>query len=418
MWEGERASGSPSVSANGRYVAFVSQGFDLVPGITIRSAHITGRAAQVYVRDLRQGRTMLASRGVNGEPASLEAIQPSISGDGRYVAFVSVASNLVAHDTKLMADVFVRDLVEGRTTRVSVSSSGEQANNISGSPAISADGRHVAFYSAATNLVEGITNGEGGLFVHDRVVGATSRLPTPPCAMGPTLSSDGRYLVFFTQATDQPAGAPNEDHVFLHDRDTQMTKRISATGTGEPGDGPSMSPVISPNSRYVAYDTAADNLLGFPKPAHPDAWHVLCYDRATGKVEVVTHAADGLSLSPRVSDHGAVAFVSLATNLTPRWPSNGVWHAYAWDPGNGSFTKLSADDAHGQANADCRSPAISADGSTVAFVSKATNLADTSSDAAQHVFAYTRTDDSSQVVLVSAPDSADDESPPLDTDTQ
>ncbi len=170
---GERgASGSPAVSASGRYVAFTSSADDLVAGDTNRSL-------DVFVRDRGTGRTERVSVRTDGGQARRSGAgsgQAAISGDGRFVAFASAASNLVAGDTNHATDVFLRDRVAGNTVRVSVGSGGAQSRGPSGLPAISVDGRVVAFVSAARNLVARDTNRAPDVFVRDLAKHTTERV--------------------------------------------------------------------------------------------------------------------------------------------------------------------------------------------------------------------------------------------------
>ncbi|MGZ4664922.1 MAG: TolB family protein, partial [Frankiaceae bacterium] len=150
------------VSANGRYVAFISGAANLVPGDT-------NTESDVFVRDRRAGTTTRVSVSNTGAQANGYSYEVAVSANGRYVAFDSNATNLVPGDTNDAQDVFVRDRRAGTTTRVSVSNSGAQGNGGSGDPAVSANGRYVAFNSFATNLVPGDTNDARDVFVRDRV---------------------------------------------------------------------------------------------------------------------------------------------------------------------------------------------------------------------------------------------------------
>ena len=163
-----RPGNSLSLSSDGRYVAFVSDATYLVPGDT-------NGVNDVFVYDVQKRiftRVSVNSAGNQANAATLA--EPAISGDGRFVAFVSNATNLVAGDSNNVGDIFVHDRQTGATTRVSINSSGGQANGASSDPAISADGRYVAFVSSATNLVTGDTNGVSDVFVHDRQTGVTT----------------------------------------------------------------------------------------------------------------------------------------------------------------------------------------------------------------------------------------------------
>src|SRR4051812_9983776 len=167
--EGKNASFSPAISADGRFVAFVSYATNLVPGDT-------NDVLDVFVHDRRTGRTERVSVSSRGEQGDSDSFRSEISGDGRFVAFASDATNLVASDTSGVRDIFVHDRRTGRTERVSVSSRGEQANGDSDDPTISVDGRFVAFFSSATNLVPGDTNGFNDVFLRDRVKRTTTRV--------------------------------------------------------------------------------------------------------------------------------------------------------------------------------------------------------------------------------------------------
>jgi Tol biopolymer transport system component len=191
------SSGAPSISAEGRFVAFSSRAANLVPGDT-------NEAEDAFVRDRLARSTERVSVGRDGaqaygkDPYYLSAA-PSISGDGRYVAFASAASNLVAGDTNDSADVFVRDRLAGRTERVSVSGDGAQADAVSDYMAISADGRSVVFRSIATNLVPNDVNYLWDVFVRDRVAGTTELVSVSSSgeqanfySVGVSINADGR----------------------------------------------------------------------------------------------------------------------------------------------------------------------------------------------------------------------------------
>src|SRR5262249_22987265 len=156
-----------------------------------------------FVRDRLASRTTRISVASDGTQADGDSFLPTISGDGRYVAFGSFASNLVPGDTNGETDVFVRDRWAGTTRRISVSSTGAQGNRLSGDPEISLDGRYVAFYSFASNLVPGDTNADGDVFVRDQFTGTTSRVSVATdgsqgniSSSGPSISADGRYVAF------------------------------------------------------------------------------------------------------------------------------------------------------------------------------------------------------------------------------
>ncbi len=264
--EGNYRSNWSSVSADGRYVAFSSLADNLVAGDT-------NGVVDVFVRDRVTGITDRVSVSGAGEQGNDWSNWPSISADGRYVAFMSTANNLVAGDTNGSWDVFVRDRVSGETERVSVSSAEVEANGGSGGAvnllAISADGRYVAFLSEATNLVAGDTNGSNDVFVRDRVSGETERVNVSSAgaeANGPSgysvISADGRYVAFMSDATNLVPGDTNgRADVFVRDRMAGETQRVSVSSAGVEADGRSDENSISADGRYVAFGSRASNLV-------------------------------------------------------------------------------------------------------------------------------------------------------------
>ncbi|MGH8881247.1 MAG: hypothetical protein ACRD0P_28525, partial [Stackebrandtia sp.] len=193
----------------------------------------------------------------NGSQANDFSENPAISADGRYVTFSSGASNLVPGDTNATYDVFVRDRRTGATSRVSVASDGSQANDTSDGPAFSADGRYVAFVSLADNLVPGDTNGAHDVFVHDRRTGATSRVSVASdgrqanhASSGPAVSADGRYIAFGSLADNLvPGDTDGWLDVFVHDRETGATTRVSVASDGSQGNNLSFEAVVSADGR-------------------------------------------------------------------------------------------------------------------------------------------------------------------------
>ena len=260
--EGNGPSLWPSVSADGRSVAFESAATNLVPGDA-------NGADDVFVRDLAEGSTLRVSVDSAGGEADGPSHWASISADGLEVAFDSLAANLVAGDDNGASDVFVRDAVSGATMCVSVGPGGAQGDNGSSSPALSADGGHVAFWSTAGNLVSGDTNDAVDVFVHDRSAGATERVSVgggggegDAGSWYPAISADGRHVAFWSQATNLAAGDDNgAADVFVRDRQAGSTVRASVDSLDAPGNGDCYSPAISADGRFVAFSSAADNLV-------------------------------------------------------------------------------------------------------------------------------------------------------------
>jgi Tol biopolymer transport system component len=257
-------SSNPAISADGRYVAFVSHAGNLDPGAN------ANHGTDVFVHDRDTGTTELVALSSSGEPADQPSHGPSISGDGRYVAFASFATNLTDGEPSFLARVFVRDRTAGTTQHVSVSSAGEAANSASDSPRISADGNSVTFFSLATNLVPGDTNDRPDQFVHERSSGTTFRASVSSAGVqadetsgGGALSDDGRYVAFESFAANLAAGPAGDDNadVFVHDRATGVTERVSVGPGGVQGNDNSGGAMLSADGRFVAFHSGATNLI-------------------------------------------------------------------------------------------------------------------------------------------------------------
>lgn len=264
---GQGESFLASISRNGRWVAFESEAPNLVPDDS-------NGTADVFVKDLRTGAVTLVSADAEGNqgtgPVSAyygASVEPSISADGRWVAFKSFATNLVPDDTNAAPDVFVKDLHSGAILRASTGSDGEQGNGDSSAASISADGHLVAFVSSASNFAPCDDNGTFDVFVKDLRTGALTL--------------------------------------------------VSADPDGHPGNGGSGEPSISPNGRYVAFTSNASNLVEGDDNGHSD---VFVRDLQTGRITLVSADPDGRpgdydSGGSDVANNGDVVFASGATDL-------------------------------------------------------------------------------------------------------
>ncbi len=266
-----------TISADGRYVAFQSMNNSLVPDYM-------GMSAEIYVRDVWLGTTRLASVAANGGWSDGFSNYPALSADGRYLVFVSAATNLVAGDTNTKSDLFLRDLQLGTTTRISVGSSGEQGYGDSGgTSSISTNGRYVAFLSFAPNLVPDDTNGACDVFIRDTQLGTTTRISVdsqgnqsnelPDSTPLLSMSNDGRYVVFDSQATNLVPGDTNTGYdIFLRDTQTGTTKRISVASDGAEanGDSAALPFSLTAEGRYVIFLSSATNLIANDTNAAPD----------------------------------------------------------------------------------------------------------------------------------------------------
>jgi Tol biopolymer transport system component len=367
----------PSISADGRFVAFQSDATNLVPADT-------NGTSDVFVRDLVTTSTRLVSRNSAGAQGNDGSFDPSISADGRFVAFYSYATNLVPADTNGTSDVFVRDLVTGRTRLVSRNSAGTPGNSASFDPSISADGRFVAFDSIATNLVPADTNGDNDVFVRDLVTGRTRLVsrnsagtPGNSDSFGPSISADGRFVAFNSYATNLvPADTNGTFDVFVRDLVTGRTRLVSRNSAGAKGNGASFDPSISADGRFVAFDSNATNLV--PADTNGDS-DVFVRDLVTGRTRLVSRNSagakgNGFSYSPSISADGRfVAFYSAATNLVPAETSGGL-DVFVRDLVTGRTRLVSRNSAGAPGNYNSYRPSISADGRFVAFDSIATNL--------------------------------------------
>ena len=260
--EGTAQSGGAYMSAGGRVVASASDSPNLVRGDT-------NGVMDAFVRDRVAHTTERASVSGTGEQGNDESHSSSMSADGRYVAFRSHATNLVRGDTNGHGDDFVRDRRTGRVERVNVSSEGTQANGPTFRATLDASGRFVAFRSRASNLVRGDTNGGLDVFVRDRARRRTERVSVDSRGRQvfglmhrPFLSGNGRYVVFRSAARRLVARDTNGvEDIFLHDRRTRRTIRVSVGPNGRQGNGRSGRPAVSRDGRLVVFSSAASNLV-------------------------------------------------------------------------------------------------------------------------------------------------------------
>lgn len=362
--------------------------FDVGPGDPVLGVLARAAAVAAQANPGSTERASLDSTGGEGNAASVEFEGSlALSDDGRYLAFESSASNLVAGDGNVGRDIFVRDRATGVTERVSVSSAGDEANSVSDDVAISADGRYVAFSSNASNLVPADTNGLQDVFVHDRLTGATERVSVdstgaqatgPNRSFQPAISADGRHVAFTSNAPLTPDDGNGDSDVYLHDRLTGATERISVSSTGGDGNGSSSARSISRDGGLVAFTSRASNLVVGDTNGVED---VFVRDRlaAGGTTERVSvdgsgGQANGLSVEPSISSNGRfVSFTSLASNLVAG-DTNGAGDIFVRDRLAGTTERVSVDGTGVEGNSDSVDSALSADGRIVVFESFARNL--------------------------------------------
>jgi hypothetical protein len=310
----------PAISADGRYVVFESGATNLV------ASDANGGVTDIFLKDTQTGITTRVNTDSNGVQANDGSEAPAVSGDGRYVVFRSNADNLVAGDINEMLDIFLKDTVTNVTTRMSTDSSGVEGNSDSDFANISSDGRYVVFTSYASNLVAGDTNDATDVFIKNRETGTTTLVSTSSSgaqgndeSVNPTISSDGRYVVFESYATNLITGDTNaKSDIFLKDTVTGVTTRVSTDSNGVESNNDSQISGISADGRYVVFDSYASNLVANDTNATSD---IFLKDTETGlttRVSVNSSGTQGNNLSehPVISSDGSyIAFKSAASNL-------------------------------------------------------------------------------------------------------
>ncbi|MBI3597906.1 MAG: PD40 domain-containing protein [Nitrospirae bacterium] len=335
-------------------------------------------------------------------PANGDSFASALSADGRFVAFSSTASNLVSGDTNGRSDIFVRDQTTGIIERVSVSSTGLEGNDASNYPAISADGRYVSFSSKASNLVAGDTNGWFDVFVHDRESGETSRVSVNSAgsegngnSFPSAISADGRFIAFSSKANNLVSNDKNGTFdLFVHDRQTGATTRVSVDSLGTEGNDFSYAPTIDASGQFVAFSSKASNLVAGDTNGTFD---VFMHNMETGEttrisVDSAGMNANGQSGWPAISADGKyVAFSSKANNLVSG-DTNDTFDVFMHNMETGETMRVSVDSLGAEANqnGDSVASALSADGRFVAFTSGASNLTPSDTNGTFDVFVHDR----------------------------
>ncbi len=383
--QGTQANGDSfeaAISLDGRYVGYWSWADNIVAG------GINNRG-NVFLYEVQTGQTVLISKASDGTPGQGVSTSPSVSADGRYVAFQSRAGNLVAGDTNGQWDVFAHDRLTGETTRMSVSSTGEESNDISETDSeamISSNGRYVVFSSEATNLVDDDTNGERDVFVHDRQTRTTLRVSVSSdgvqgdlSSQEPAISGDGQLIVFASHAGNLVAGDVNGNggDLFIHELISRQTSRLPITFDWWGAD----NVAISDDGRFITFDSNDANVVPGDSNGVTD---VFLFDRQTGIVERVSLSndgsqAEGESLQAAVSADGRfVVFRSEGANLVDG-DSNNLPDVFVRDRVLGTTVRVSIGVDGSEANGDSSfvpnaAPVISGEGRFIPFSSEANNL--------------------------------------------
>jgi hypothetical protein len=366
------------ISTNGQFALFESRAGDLIAGDT-------NTVNDIFVRDVVNGLTTLVSVNTNGTSGDwFRTARGSVmNGSGRYVAFVSTASDLVPGDTNGIADVFVRDLQAGTTTLASVGATTNSIPPISSivisseSPEITPDGRYVAFYSTATNLVPGVTT-TGDIYVRDLLAGNTAWVSTNARAIyqsqhnsanavscNYSISDDGQFVAFEV-CSNFPSGGPiGLGMVLRYHRSTGLTDILCTNAS---------VPVLPFENMHDLAMTPDGRFTAFVANTSGTSTAIYLWDAQTGTNGLVSAnlnnsgPANGLCESPVISSNGQfVAFTSSATDLVTNILAEG-WHVYLRDMQAGVTQLLDADtNGVGVGVTPTMAPALSADGSVVAF---------------------------------------------------
>ena len=375
---GNATSQRPAINADGRRVAFESLATNLGPGVT------NGKS-QVYLHDRQTGQTICVSLAPDGSQGNDDSDTAAISGNGQFVAFHSVASNLVPGGTSGVKQVFVRDCTAGTTTLVSVTPLGNEGNGVSLNPTLNADGRYVAFNSDATDLVPGITNGKSQVFVYDT---GTKQMV---CASLGTdgsqgdrdsyiayISGDGTCTAFISTADNLGTVSGGQQLVYVRDLRAGKTTCVSVVPDGTPANAACGASSISFDGRLVGFESNASNLVLGDSNGHRDCF---VYDRQTGtttRVSVSSSGAQGNNNadSPQLSADGRfVVFESDASNMVSG-DSNGQTDVFLHDLQSGQMTRVSVSASGGQLNdfSWVGLSSISRDGSVIAFHTDSINV--------------------------------------------
>jgi len=392
-----------------RHVGVVSAVVLVVAG----AALVGGRPAAVGAA-ATDGTTARVSVSNSGGQSDGGGVLLSISPDGRFVLFGSGGSDLSPdQDTNDATDVFVRDRTLGTTSLVSVSSEEAQGNNDSGGGGISADGRYVAFTSNASNLVPGDTNSREDVFVRDRTTGSTRRVSVRSnesqgnrSSLWASISADGRYVAYQSSSSNLVRGDTNRTwDVFVRDRMRATTMRVSVSSTQRQGNEVSRFPVISGDGQRVLYVSYASNLVPGDTNRRGDLFVRYRPTGTTSRASVSSNErqgnADTASPSAITPDGRYVAMQSSASNLVSG-DTGSMEDVFVRDRSAGTTQRVSVNTEEVPGDSDSRGPSISADGQRVAFFSWASNLVDgDSADGWLDVFVRDRVAGTTSLVSVS-----------------
>ncbi len=369
----DSASQGPSVSADGRRIAYVYNYLDTYDSTWM-----------VYLFDMDTNTTKTISEPLWGRIGQ-HAGSPALSGDGRYISFTSASDRMVENDTNGFQDVFFQDTETDVRELISVDSNEVQANADSYGRSISGDGRYVIFYSIANNLVTGDTNGVSDVFIRDTVAGTTTRVSVSSSggqANGGSylggISPDGNLVVFSSSANNLVSGDANgKSDIFVRNLSTGVTNLVSLASDGiTQGDGQSYFPSISDDGRYVTFSSDAEN-FGSGNDGHEG--DIFLKDTVSGTLICITPPRTGIAWrhgDSKVSGDGStVVFYTAANNLIGTGnDTNNTWDVFAYNVVTHAITRVSVSSSGAQGNDGSEGFDISNDGMYIFFSSSASNL--------------------------------------------
>jgi hypothetical protein len=401
---GSGDSGLSIISRDGRYVLFASTANNLT--LTNNNNFVLPRRFNVFLRDRLANTTTLVSVNLAGNGGGNgDSFPTGISTNGQFALFESSASDLVANDTNNASDIFVRDVVNGLTTLVSVSTNGTSGNGTSRGSVMTGNGHYVAFVSAASNLVPGDTNNIADVFVRDlqagtttlASVGATTNLLNPPynsyivfSSESPEITPDGRYVAFYSNATNLVPGVATNGDVFVRDMFAGKTIWVSTNARAiyqsqyNSANAVSCNYSVSDDGQFVAFEVCTN-----PPSSSSTLGIVLRYHLQTGLTDILcTNASVPLSSVQNIHNLAMTPdgrFTTFVANIGNASGTNTA--IYLWDAQTGTNMLVSANlDHSGPANGFCDSPVVSSNGQFVVFTSSATNLVANTLTGGWHVY--------------------------------
>ena len=385
----DAAADQSVVSADGRFIAYVSVADNILAGDD-------NGVADIYLYDGSTHETTLVTRTPTGAVANAGGGDPSISADGRYIAYMSYSTDLLPGVGRSgTSQIYRYDRVTNTTKFVSKARDGSTPHNYSWYPAISASGRYVVYATPAGSVVNGDRNGRSDIVRYDAVLDRARKVsnikgtadPTDQDSFQPSISRDGRYVVFQSRATNLVDDPGPYDTIYLVDMQTEQFTQVSRGADGGPPDSFSDFPEISDNGRWVTYESYATNIV----PGGTNGLRqILLWDRSTGGTAVVSRLAgqdgDGDSQQAVVEGH-FVAFQSVAANLATG-DDNAVSDAFRFDITTGELTLLSRALDGTSGEGESYYPSVTRDGQRVTFVSYAPDLVPSDTNGVFDVFVW------------------------------